>query len=87
MLGSFTPTLASSTCCTWPLPPLPTFLFELKLLAAVTCGCLSACRYHSGDAYIIDVSQSVEHDHPHALEFLRKDCSNVNGQIASIHFQ
>ncbi|XP_016380526.1 serine/threonine-protein kinase RIO1 [Sinocyclocheilus rhinocerous] len=34
--------------------------------------------YHNGDAYIIDVSQSVEHDHPHALEFLRKDCSNVN---------
>nr|XP_033506732.1 serine/threonine-protein kinase RIO1 [Epinephelus lanceolatus] len=34
--------------------------------------------YHDGDAYIIDVSQSVEHDHPHALEFLRKDCSNVN---------
>uniref|UniRef100_A0A3Q2Q139 Serine/threonine-protein kinase RIO1 n=1 Tax=Fundulus heteroclitus TaxID=8078 RepID=A0A3Q2Q139_FUNHE len=34
--------------------------------------------YHGGDAYIIDVSQSVEHDHPHALEFLRKDCSNVN---------
>lgn len=27
--------------------------------------------------YVIDVSQSVEHDHPHALEFLRKDCSNV----------
>ncbi|XP_050993210.1 serine/threonine-protein kinase RIO1 isoform X2 [Labeo rohita] len=34
--------------------------------------------YHNGDAFIIDVSQSVEHDHPHALEFLRKDCSNVN---------
>ncbi|KAL7842822.1 hypothetical protein SRHO_G00245110 [Serrasalmus rhombeus] len=34
--------------------------------------------YHNGDAYIIDVSQSVEHDHPHALEFLRKDCSNIN---------
>ncbi|CAJ1073216.1 serine/threonine-protein kinase RIO1 [Xyrichtys novacula] len=34
--------------------------------------------YHNGDAYIIDVSQSVEHDHPHALEFLRKDCGNVN---------
>ncbi|XP_041804273.1 serine/threonine-protein kinase RIO1 isoform X1 [Chelmon rostratus] len=34
--------------------------------------------YHNGDAYIIDVSQSVEHDHPHSLEFLRKDCSNVN---------
>ncbi|XP_077626204.1 serine/threonine-protein kinase RIO1 isoform X3 [Crocuta crocuta] len=35
-------------------------------------------RYHSGGVYIIDVSQSVEHDHPHALEFLRKDCANVN---------
>ncbi|NWR85199.1 RIOK1 kinase, partial [Furnarius figulus] len=34
--------------------------------------------YHSGDVYIIDVSQAVEHDHPHALEFLRKDCANVN---------
>ncbi|XP_051990716.1 serine/threonine-protein kinase RIO1-like [Xyrauchen texanus] len=34
--------------------------------------------YHNGEAYIIDVSQSVEHDHPHALEFLRKDCNNVN---------
>ncbi|XP_076600946.1 serine/threonine-protein kinase RIO1 [Chaetodon auriga] len=34
--------------------------------------------YHDGDAYIIDVSQSVEHDHPRSLEFLRKDCSNVN---------
>ena len=27
---------------------------------------------------IIDVSQSVEHDHPCALLFLRKDCTNVN---------
>uniref|UniRef100_A0A2K5KI41 Serine/threonine-protein kinase RIO1 n=1 Tax=Cercocebus atys TaxID=9531 RepID=A0A2K5KI41_CERAT len=34
--------------------------------------------YHAGGVYIIDVSQSVEHDHPHALEFLRKDCANVN---------
>ncbi|XP_007488050.1 serine/threonine-protein kinase RIO1 isoform X1 [Monodelphis domestica] len=34
--------------------------------------------YCNGDVYIIDVSQSVEHDHPHALEFLRKDCANVN---------
>ncbi|XP_034817300.1 serine/threonine-protein kinase RIO1 isoform X2 [Pan paniscus] len=34
--------------------------------------------YHGGGVYIIDVSQSVEHDHPHALEFLRKDCTNVN---------
>lgn len=42
------------------------------------------CRYHNGDAYIIDVSQSVEHDHPHALEFLRKDCSNVNGETLQL---
>ena len=34
-------------------------------------------RYHSRTLYIIDVSQSVEHDHPHASEFLRKDLSNV----------
>ena len=33
--------------------------------------------YHCGKLYIIDVSQSVEHDHPHALEFLRMDCTNV----------
>ncbi|KAJ3119667.1 hypothetical protein HK101_007150, partial [Irineochytrium annulatum] len=33
--------------------------------------------YHNDTLYIIDVSQSVEHDHPHALEFLRKDCNNV----------
>lgn len=34
--------------------------------------------YHDGKCCVIDVSQSVEHDHPHALEFLRKDCSNIN---------
>ena len=27
---------------------------------------------------VIDVSQSVEHDHPRALDFLRMDCKNVN---------
>lgn len=37
--------------------------------------------YHDGHAYVIDVSQSVEHDHPHALEFLRKDCHNTNGKL------
>lgn len=30
------------------------------------------------EIYIIDVSQSVEQDHVMALEFLRRDCSNVN---------
>lgn len=34
--------------------------------------------YHNGQLLIIDVSQSVEHDHPHALDFLRKDCTNVS---------
>ncbi|OTF79828.1 RIO kinase 1-like protein [Euroglyphus maynei] len=34
--------------------------------------------YNDGQIYMIDVSQSVEHDHPHALDFLRKDCTNIN---------
>ncbi|XP_040567773.1 serine/threonine-protein kinase RIO1 [Lepeophtheirus salmonis] len=34
--------------------------------------------YHEGKVYVIDVSQSVEHEHPHALEFLRKDITNIN---------
>ncbi|KXJ78563.1 hypothetical protein RP20_CCG004225 [Aedes albopictus] len=33
--------------------------------------------FHNGKIVIIDVSQSVEHEHPHALEFLRKDCTNI----------
>ncbi|CAL7942943.1 unnamed protein product [Xylocopa violacea] len=33
--------------------------------------------YHDGSIVIIDVSQAVEHDHPMALEFLRKDCTNI----------
>ena len=32
---------------------------------------------HEGHLCIIDVSQSVEHNHPQALEFLRKDCANI----------
>merc|ERR1719230_2062226 len=34
--------------------------------------------YHDGELHIIDVSQSVERDHPHALDFLKRDCVNVN---------
>ena len=34
--------------------------------------------YYNGGIVVIDVSQSVEHDHPSALEFLRSDCSNIN---------
>ncbi|KAH0562722.1 hypothetical protein GP486_002615 [Trichoglossum hirsutum] len=34
--------------------------------------------YHEGKLWIIDVSQSVEHDHPRSLEFLRMDIKNVS---------
>lgn len=34
--------------------------------------------YHEGHMYIIDVSQSVDLDHPHALDFLREDCVHVS---------
>ena len=34
--------------------------------------------YWSDKIYVIDVSQSVEHDHPHALDFLRRDIGNIN---------
>jgi len=30
---------------------------------------------------MIDVSQAVEHEHPFALEFLRKDCTNITGKM------
>ncbi|KAF1953462.1 Serine/threonine-protein kinase Rio1 [Byssothecium circinans] len=34
--------------------------------------------YHESKLYMIDVSQSVEHDHPRSLEFLRMDVKNVS---------
>ena len=34
--------------------------------------------YHEEKLWIIDVSQSVEHDHPKSLEFLRMDIKNVS---------
>jgi RIO kinase 1 len=34
--------------------------------------------YHQEKLYMIDVSQSIEHDHPQALDFLRRDIYNVN---------
>lgn len=33
--------------------------------------------YHHGHIVVIDVSQAVEIEHPHALEFLRMDCMNI----------
>ena len=38
--------------------------------------------YHQSKLYIIDVSQSVEHDHPRSLEFLRMDIKNVSDFFA-----
>ncbi|KAJ8449579.1 hypothetical protein Cgig2_005601 [Carnegiea gigantea] len=34
--------------------------------------------YVEGHLYIIDVSQAVDLDHPHALDFLREDCLHVS---------
>ncbi|SOV16483.1 serine/threonine protein kinase RIO1, putative [Plasmodium gaboni] len=33
--------------------------------------------YFYNHIYIIDVSQSMEHDHPYSLEFLKRDCLNI----------
>ncbi|CAE6924315.1 RIOK1 [Symbiodinium natans] len=38
--------------------------------------------YNDAKLYIIDVSQSVESDHPQALDFLKRDCVNVNNFFA-----
>jgi len=40
--------------------------------------------YHEGHLYIIDVSQSVEHDHPSAFDFLRSDIKNVEDFFAKM---
>ncbi|XP_061371537.1 uncharacterized protein LOC133314113 isoform X2 [Gastrolobium bilobum] len=34
--------------------------------------------YYEGHLYIIDVSQAVDPDHPHALDFLREDCAHIS---------
>ena len=34
--------------------------------------------YHGDEVWVIDVSQAVEHDHPMALDFLRRDCSIIS---------
>ena len=35
--------------------------------------------WHKNKLHFIDVSQSVEPSHPHGLEFLFRDCTNVTG--------
>ncbi|KAF2759025.1 Serine/threonine-protein kinase Rio1 [Pseudovirgaria hyperparasitica] len=39
--------------------------------------------YNADKLYMIDVSQSVEHDHPRSLEFLRMDVKNVSSYFRS----
>ena len=34
--------------------------------------------YFDKSLYVIDVAQAVEHDHPNALSFLKRDCVNIN---------
>ncbi|KAH8740070.1 extragenic suppressor of the bimD6 mutation-related [Cryptosporidium ryanae] len=34
--------------------------------------------FYKGHLYVIDVSQSMEHDHPLGLEFLKRDCINAS---------
>lgn len=41
--------------------------------------------FHRDKPYIIDVSQSVEHDHPRSLDFLRMDIKNVNDFFGRKH--
>jgi RIO kinase 1 len=40
--------------------------------------------WHNNQIYVIDVSQSVETDHPSALDFLRKDAANVNDYFRKV---
>ncbi|KAF5385706.1 hypothetical protein D9757_005502 [Collybiopsis confluens] len=40
--------------------------------------------FHEDHLFIIDVSQSVEHDHPSAFDFLRKDLGNVEDFFARL---
>lgn len=55
------------------------------------------CSWHEERLWVIDVSQSVEHDHPAAFDFLRSDLHNIDefwakrgvatlGVTASFHF-
>lgn len=34
--------------------------------------------YYEGKVFFIDVSQAVENDHPHSMDFLRRDIVNIN---------
>ena len=60
--------------------PLASTREAAPLSLATAEGDLEASQQRNGQRghlYIIDVSQSVEHDHPHAFDFLRSDLRNV----------
>lgn len=44
--------------------------------------CFGLFPVQQGHLYIIDVSQAVDLDHPHALDFLREDCVHVSVRIS-----
>ena len=50
-----------------------------KLKAHLILYCYSEYNilWHDNQCWFIDVSQSVEPNHPHGLEFLYRDCVNV----------
>jgi RIO kinase 1 len=52
-------------------------LSEYNILYVWRARLALTCSYHASHLYIIDVSQSVEHDHPRAFDFLRSDLHNV----------
>ncbi|KAG8734107.1 protein kinase rio1 [Ceratobasidium sp. 423] len=69
-----------------PAPDLPSLYAELVIIMRLlyhVCKLVHAdlseynILYHNSHLYIIDVSQSVEHDHPSAFDFLRSDIRNV----------
>lgn len=54
--------------------------FNLSLLTSPRCAdlYLLSSSYHEGHLWVIDVSQSIEHEHPAAFDFLRADIKNAN---------
>ena len=83
--SSSMPTSQSTTCCKFNLT-CSVFLYSFLIThsnSTIPHPLISPrslpLRLYKGVLYFIDVSQSVEHDHPNSLEFLRMDCQNVNG--------
>ncbi|KEP54046.1 RIO kinase [Rhizoctonia solani 123E] len=69
-----------------PFSDLPSLYAELVIIMRLlyhVCKLVHAdlseynILHHNSHLYIIDVSQSVEHDHPAAFDFLRSDIRNV----------